>query len=162
MGRDDFTKIPNGCGGVEDRLAILWHHGVNAGRITPNEFVRITSTNAAQIFNLYPRKGAVQPGADADLVVWDPAATKTISVKTHHQKVDFNVFEGMTVRGVATHTLTRGALAWADGDLRAVRGAGQYLKRPPAAAYYDAIRLANARRTAHAVERHSEEMASAK
>ena len=122
MGREDFTKIPNGCGGVEDRMSVLWHHGVNHGRITPNEFVRITSTNAAQIFNLYPRKGAVQVGADADLVVWDPAATKTISVKTHHQQVDFNVFEGMTVQGVATHTLTRGALAWADGDLRAVRG----------------------------------------
>ncbi|WP_296225057.1 dihydropyrimidinase [Ralstonia sp. UBA689] len=162
MGREDFTKIPNGCGGIEDRLAILWHHGVNAGRITPNEFVRITSTNAAQIFNLYPRKGAVQPGADADLVVWDPAATKTISVKTHHQKVDFSIFEGMTVRGVATHTLTRGALAWADGDLRAVRGDGQYLKRPPAAAYYDAIRLANARRAPHAVRRPQEETANTK
>ena len=162
MGREDFTKIPNGCGGIEDRLSILWHHGVNAGRITPNEFVRITSANAAQIFNLYPRKGAVQPGADADLVVWDPAGTKTISVKTHHQKVDFNIFEGMAVRGVATHTLTRGALAWANGDLRAVRGAGQYLKRPPAAAYYDAIRLANARRTPHAVDRATEAVSVAK
>lgn len=111
-------------------MSVLWHHGVNHGRITPNEFVRITSTNAAQIFNLYPRKGAVQVGADADLVVWDPAATKTISVKTHHQQVDFNVFEGMTVQGVATHTLTRGALAWADGELRAVRGAGRYLETP--------------------------------
>ena len=107
MGREDFTKIPNGCGGVEDRMSVLWHHGVNHGRITPNEFVRITSTNAAQIFNLYPRKGAVQVGADADLVVWDPAATKTISVKTHHQQVDFNVFEGMTVQGVATHAHAR-------------------------------------------------------
>ncbi|WP_321852645.1 dihydropyrimidinase [Burkholderia diffusa] len=153
MGREDFTKIPNGCGGVEDRMSVLWHHGVNHGRITPNEFVRITSTNAAQIFNLYPRKGAVQVGADADLVVWDPAATKTISVKTHHQQVDFNVFEGMTVQGVATHTLTRGALAWADGELRAVRGAGRYLKRPPAAGYYEAARIANRLREPHPVER---------
>jgi dihydropyrimidinase len=92
-------------------------------------------------------------GADADLVVWDPTASKTISVKTHHQKVDFNVFEGMTVQGVATHTLTRGALAWTDGDLRAVRGAGQYLKRPPNAAYFDAIRVANKLKEPHAVER---------
>ncbi|TKC81703.1 dihydropyrimidinase [Trinickia terrae] len=143
MGREDFTKIPNGCGGVEDRMSVLWHHGVNTGRLTPNEFVRVTSTNAAQIFNLYPRKGAVAVGADADLVVWDPQATKTISVATHHQNVDFNVFEGMTVKGVATHTITRGHLAWADGDLRAQRGAGRYLKRPPNPAYFEAVRVAN-------------------
>ena len=93
-------KIPNGTGGVEDRMAVLWHHGVNTGRLTPNEFVRVTSTNAAQIFNIYPRKGSVSVGADADLVVWDPKATRTISAKTHHQKVDFNIFEGMTVTGV--------------------------------------------------------------
>jgi dihydropyrimidinase len=153
MGRADFTKIPNGCGGVEDRMSILWHHGVNQGRLTPSEFVRVTSTNAAQIFNLYPRKGAVQVGSDADLVVWDPAASRTISVKTHHQKVDFNVFEGMTVQGVATHTLTRGALAWTDGELRAVRGAGHYLKRPPNPAYFDAIRVANKLKEPQAVER---------
>ncbi|WP_118181121.1 dihydropyrimidinase [Paraburkholderia phosphatilytica] len=156
MGRDDFTRIPNGCGGVEDRMAILWHHGVNAGRLTPNEFVRVTSTNAAQIFNLYPRKGAVEVGADADIVVWDPQASRTISVKTHHQNVDFNVFEGMTVQGVATHTLARGELAWANGDLRAQRGAGRYLKRPPNAAYFDAVRVANHRREAKPVERKAE------
>jgi dihydropyrimidinase len=155
MGREDFTRIPNGCGGVEDRMSVLWHHGVNMGRLMPNEFVRVTSTNAAQIFNLYPRKGAVQVGADADLVVWDPAATRTISVKTHHQKVDFNVFEGMTVQGVATHTLARGALAWANGDLRAERGAGQYLKRPPNASYFEAARVANKLKEPHPVNRAS-------
>ncbi|WP_133648286.1 dihydropyrimidinase [Paraburkholderia flava] len=153
MGRDDFTKIPNGCGGVEDRMAVLWHHGVNAGRLTPNEFVRVTSTNAAQIFNLYPRKGAVEVGSDADLVVWDPQASRTISVKTHHQNVDFNVFEGMTVQGVATHTVSRGELVWADGELRAQRGAGRYLKRPPNAAYFDAVRVANRRREVEPVVR---------
>jgi dihydropyrimidinase len=136
-------------------MSVLWHHGVNMGRLTPNEFVRVTSTNAAQIFNLYPRKGAVQVGADADLVVWDPAATRTISVKTHHQKVDFNVFEGMTVQGVATHTLARGALAWATGDLRAERGAGQYLKRPPNASYFEAARVANKLKEPHPVNRAS-------
>ncbi len=143
MGRDDFTRIPNGCGGVEDRMSVLWHHGVNTGRLTPNEFVRVTSTNAAQIFNLYPRKGAIAVGVDADLVVWDPEKSRTISVSTHHQNVDFNVFEGMTVKGVATHTISRGRLVWADGDLRARRGAGRYLKRPPNAAYFDAARVAN-------------------
>ena len=143
MGRDDFTRIPNGCGGVEDRMAVLWHFGVNAGRLTPNEFVRVTSTNAAQIFNLYPRKGAIAVGADADIVVWDPRASRTISAATHHQNVDFNVFEGITVEGAATHTITHGHLAWADGDLRAQRGGGRYLKRPPNPSYFEAVRLSN-------------------
>jgi len=113
----------------------------------------VTSTNAAQIFNLYPRKGAVEVGADADLVVWDPQASRTISVKTHHQNVDFNVFEGMTVQGVATHTLSRGHLAWANGDLRAQRGAGRYLKRPPNPAYFEAVRVANRLKEVAPVER---------
>src|SRR5215475_5609960 len=78
MGKDDFTKIPNGTGGVEDRMAVLWHHGVNSGRLTPNEFVRVTSTNAAQIFNLYPRKGTINVGSDADIAVWDPEGTRKI------------------------------------------------------------------------------------
>ena len=162
MGAKNFTQIPNGTGGLQDRLPVLWTAGVNTGRLTKEEFVAATSANIAKILNIYPRKGCIRAGADADLVVWDPAGTKTISVKTQHQKVDFNIFEGMTVRGIATHTLTRGALAWANGDLRAVRGAGQYLKRPPAAAYYDAIRLANARRTPHAVDRATEALSTAK
>src|SRR5262245_28688491 len=89
MGKGDFTRIPNGTGGVEDRMAILWTTGVNTGKLTPNEFVRVTSTGAAQIFNIYPRKGSISVGADADVVVWDPKGTRTISAKTHHQKVDF-------------------------------------------------------------------------
>jgi len=130
-GRHDFSLIPNGTGGVEERLAVLWHEGVNGGKLTPSEFVAITSANAAKLFNLYPAKGVVAAGADADLVLWDPAATQTLSVKTQHSLGDYNIFEGMTVQGKATHTLTRGHVAWADGDLRAVRGAGQYVKRPP-------------------------------
>ncbi|MGF6735333.1 dihydroorotase-like cyclic amidohydrolase [Paraburkholderia youngii] len=153
MGRHDFTRIPNGCGGVEDRMAVLWDQGVNTGRLTPNEFVRVTSTNAAQIFNLYPRKGTVAVGADADLVVWDPEATRTISVKTHHQNVDFNVFEGMTVRGVPTHTVSQGELVWADGDLRARRGAGRYLKRPANPGYLQASRLARSLKQTQPVHR---------
>ena len=153
MGRDDFTKIPNGCAGIEDRMSILWHHGVNTGRLTPSEFVRVTSTNAAQIFNLYPRKGAVAVGADADRVVWDPQATRTISASTHHQRIDFNVFEGMTVQGVATHTVARGKLVWVNGDLRAQRGAGRYLPRPADAAYFAAGKLMNQRKVVQAVER---------
>jgi dihydropyrimidinase len=98
----------------------------------------VTSTNAARIFNLYPRKGAVEAGADADLVVWDANASRTISAKTHHQNVDFNVFEGRTVKGVADQTIAGGKVVWARGDLRAERGAGRYLPRKTHAPYFDA------------------------
>jgi dihydropyrimidinase len=138
-GRNDFTKIPNGTGGVEDRMHVLWHHGVNKGRLTPNEFVAVTSANAAKIFNLYPRKGVIQAGADADLVVWDPKKTRRISAKTHHQKVDFNIFEGMEVEGINTVTIAQGKIVYRDGDVRAVKGAGRYINRPPFAPYYAAL-----------------------
>jgi len=139
MGRDDFTLIPNGTAGVEDRMALLWTHGVGTGRLTPNEFVAVTSTNAAKIFNIFPKKGCIGVGADADLVVWDPAATKTISAKTHHQNIDSNIFEGMKVTGLASNTLSRGVVTWANGDLRAIKGAGQYVKRPTYHAAFEAL-----------------------
>ena len=138
-GKNDFTKIPNGTAGIEDRLAVLWTHGVGTGRLTPEEFVAATSTNAAHIFNIYPRKGAIAPGADADVVVWDPKATKTISAKTHHQNIDFNIFEGMKVTGLASHTVSQGSVVWADGDLRAQKGKGRYIKRPAFHPMFEAI-----------------------
>jgi dihydropyrimidinase len=134
MGADDFTRIPNGCGGVEERMAVIWDAGVNTGRLSPSEFVRVTSTNAAQIFNIYPRKGSVSAGADADIVVWDPEGTKTLSAETQHSKGGFNVFEGRTVRGIPSHTVAAGKLVFAQGDLRAERGAGRYVERPAFAA----------------------------
>ena len=137
-GKDDFTKIPNGCGGVEERLAVLWEHGVNTGRLTPSEFVAITSANTAKLFNIYPQKGCIAPGADADIVVWDPQGTKTLSAKTQHSKGDFNIFEGMAVRGIPSHTLSRGQLVYVQGDLRAVAGAGRYVKRPAFGANFEA------------------------
>jgi len=115
--------------------------------------VRVTSTNAAQIFNIYPRKGSVSVGADADLVVWDPAVTKTISAKTHRQNIDFNIFEGMTVKGAASHTVSGGRLVYANGELRAVRGAGRHVDRPPFAPYYDAVRKQTALSQPSAVQR---------
>jgi len=129
-GKDDFTLIPNGTAGVEDRMAILWTHGVGTGKLTPEEFVAVTSTNSAKIFNIHPRKGTIQVGADADIVVWDPEATKVISKETHHQNVDFNIFEGMEVKGLPSHTVSGGRLLYVDGELRAERGTGSYIKRP--------------------------------
>jgi len=140
-GKDDFSKIPNGCGGVEERLAVIWEEGVNTGRLTPSEFVAITSTNTAKLFNIYPQKGSVSVGADADLVVWDPAGTKTLSVKTQHSKGDFNLFEGRTVRGIPSHTISQGELVFVQGDLGAVKGKGRYIKRPPFGAPFAATKL---------------------
>jgi dihydropyrimidinase len=157
MGKGDFTKIPNGTGGVEDRMAVLWHHGVGTGRLTMNEFVRVTSTNAAQIFNLYPKKGSVSVGADADLVVWDPKATRTISAKTHHQKIDTNIFEGMNVTGVPSATLSQGKVVWADGKLDVERGAGRYINRPTFAPIYEAVRRQGELKAPRAVVREAAE-----
>jgi dihydropyrimidinase len=138
-GKEDFRLIPNGTGGVENRMEVLWHHGVNTGKLTMNEFVKVTSTNAAQIFNVYPRKGSVTVGADADIVVWDPEATKTISTKTDHQNVDYNIFEGMEIKGCPSHTISQGNVVYANGELNVERGAGRYVNRPPFAPYYDAL-----------------------
>ena len=138
-GKDDFRKTPNGTAGVENRMEVLWHHGVNTGLFNMNEFVKLTSTNAAQIFNIYPRKGSISVGADADIVVWDPEATKTISAKTHHQNIDFNIFEGMKVKGCASHTISAAKVVYANGELKVERGAGRYIDRPPYASFYQGL-----------------------
>ena len=140
-GKDDYTKIPNGCGGVEERMAVVWDEGVNTGRLTPSEFVAVTSANAAKLFNIYPQKGSVSVGADADIVVWDPAGTKTLSAKTQFSKGDYNVFEGRTVTGIPSHTLSQGKLVFVQGDLRAERGVGRYIKRPAFNANFTASKL---------------------
>lgn len=130
-GVGDFTKIPNGTGGLEDRMPMLWTHGVNTGRLTPNEFVAVTSTNIAKILNLYPRKGSVLVGADADLVVWDPEAEKTISAGSQQSAIDYNVFEGQKVKGLPRYTLTRGVVAVREGALDSREGHGEFVAREP-------------------------------
>ena len=107
-GLGDFTKIPNGTGGLEDRMPLLWTHGVETGRLTMNEFVAATSTNIAKALNLYPRKGAILEGADADIVVVDPAREKTITHTKQQSAIDYNVFEGFKVKGLPRFTMTRG------------------------------------------------------
>ncbi|MCG3269058.1 dihydropyrimidinase [Yoonia sp. I 8.24] len=138
-GIDDFTKIPNGTGGLEDRMPMLWTHGVATGRLTMNEFVAVTSTNIAKILNCYPKKGAVLVGADADLVVWDPEKSKTITADTQVSAIDYNVFEGKEVKGLPRFTLTRGQVAIYDGEMRAEEGHGKFVKRAPNTAVNKAL-----------------------
>ena len=140
LGQSDFTKIPNGTGGLEDRMPVLWTAGVRTGRITKEEFVAVTSANIARILNVYPKKGAVAAGSDADLVVWDPDATKTISAKKQISRIDYNVFDGFKCSGLPRATLSRGEIVWLDSDLRAKAGAGQYVARDP----FPAVHVANA------------------
>ena len=130
-GLGDFTKIPNGTGGLEDRMPMLWTNGVGTGRLTPNEFVAITSTNIAKILGMYPKKGAVLVGADADLVVWDPEAEKTISAGSQQSAIDYNVFEGKKVKGLPRYTLTRGVVAVTEGKVDSREGHGEFVAREP-------------------------------
>jgi dihydropyrimidinase len=138
-GIGNFTKIPNGTGGLEDRMPMLWTHGVNTGRLTPNEFVAVTSTNIAKILNCYPRKGAIAVGADADIVVWDPRKSKTIAAATQQSVIDYNVFEGHKVTGLPRYTLTRGRVAVDDGEVKGQEGHGEFVARPPNTAVNTAL-----------------------
>ncbi len=131
FGVGDFTKIPNGTGGLEDRMPMLWTHGVVTGRLTMNEFVAVTSTNIAKILNVYPKKGAILPGSDADIVVWDPAREKTISAATQQSAIDYNVFEGKHVKGLPRYVMTRGLVAIEDGAVKTRQGHGRFVAREP-------------------------------
>ncbi|WP_020593424.1 dihydropyrimidinase [Kiloniella laminariae] len=131
FGVGDFTKIPNGTGGLEDRMPMLWTHGVATGRLTMNEFVAVTSTNIAKILNMYPKKGAVMVGADADLVVWDPNRSKTITAKSQQSVIEYNVFEGKKVTGLPRFTLTRGKVAIEESTVKVEPGHGEFVAREP-------------------------------
>ena len=129
LGKDDFTKIPNGGPGIENRMQLIHHHGVNAGRITLNRFVEITSTAPARIFGMYPQKGTIAEGSDADVVLWDPKAKYTISAATHHMRVDYSMFEGFEVVGNARQVYSRGELIVENGRYVSKIGRGNYLRR---------------------------------
>ena len=149
MGKDDFSKIPNGVNGIEDRMSLVWTRGVAAGYLTPSEFVRATSTMAAKLFNMYPRKGRLDVGSDADIVIINPNAKKTISSKTHHHKVDFNIcaysfffflililcmnnvtVEGIEVTGIPEVTISRGKIVWENETLSTEPGSGKFVASP--------------------------------
>ncbi|MDA9008557.1 dihydropyrimidinase [Alphaproteobacteria bacterium] len=130
-GVGDFTKIPNGTGGLEDRMPMLWTHGVNTGRLTMNEFVAVTSTNIAKILNVYPKKGAMLVGADADIVVWDPERSKTITADKQQSAIDYNVFEGKEVKGLPRFTITKGQVAIEESEIKTETGHGKFVSREP-------------------------------
>jgi dihydropyrimidinase len=129
LGRDDFTKIPNGGPIIEDRLSILFSEGVRKGRINLNQFVDLTSTRIAKLFGLFPKKGTISIGADADLVIFDPNIERVISAETHHMAVDYNAFEGMKVTGEPVSVLSRGEFVVRDKQFVGKPGSGQFLKR---------------------------------
>jgi dihydropyrimidinase len=132
LGKDDFRKIPNGLPGVEDRMDLLHDGGVVAGRITKERWVEITSTAPARLFGMWPRKGAVAVGADADLVVYDPNRKRTISAKTHHMAVDYSCYEGRSVQGAADVVMSRGAVVVRNGEFTGRKGNGRFLRRATA------------------------------
>jgi dihydropyrimidinase len=129
LGKDDFTKIPNGLPGIEDRMPVMWTCGVRTGRISPNQFVAYNSTNPAKIFGLYPRKGALLPGSDADIVIWDPDKKKTYGVAHAHQRTDYNLYEGWELTGLPEKVFLRGTLIVDGEEWLGRAGGGQFLKR---------------------------------
>jgi dihydropyrimidinase len=129
LGRDDFSKIPNGAPGVEHRMSLIYDGGVAQKRISLNRFVELTSTAAAKMFGLFPRKGTIAVGSDADIVIFDPERVQTISAATHHMNVDYSAYEGRKVQGVVETVLSRGQVVVEGGEFKGKAGAGQFLKR---------------------------------
>jgi dihydropyrimidinase len=129
LGRDNFAKIPNGCPGIEDRMMVLYTHGVRGGRFSLNRWIELCCTNPAKLFGMYPRKGTIAPGTDADVVVWDPEATYTITAAKQHQRTDYNLYEGMEVTGMPSVVLSRGRVLVQDGEWKGEQGAGKFVHR---------------------------------
>lgn len=131
MGKDDFTKIPNGVPAVEERVKLLYSYGVKKGRLDIHRFVDVASTSAAKIFGLFPRKGTIQIGSDGDLVIWDPNYKGVISAKTHHMNVDYNGFEGFEIEGRPETVTVRGQVAVRDGEFVGDTSRGRFIEREP-------------------------------
>jgi len=129
LGRGDFSKIPNGLPGIEDRMMVMHHHGVGGGKFSLERWVEITSTNPAKTFGMYPRKGIIADGSDADLVIWDPDKKHTISAETHHMNIDYNIYEGMEVIGMPEIVFSAGRLIVENGEFKGKVGEGKFVRR---------------------------------
>ena len=131
LGKGDWSKVPNGVPGIEDRYIMLWHFGVNSGLISPEEFVALSSANAAKIFGMYPKKGTIAVGADADIVIFDPAKKRTVTAAKHHMNVDYNCYEGVEVEGWPVKVLSRGEVIVDGDEWLGKEGRGQFIPREP-------------------------------
>lgn len=145
FGLKDFTKIPVGVNGIGERMMILWDKLVHSGKSTPEKFVALTSANAAKLFNMYPEKGRLEVGSQADLVIWDPNGCKTISVGDHHSKADYNVFNGTAVHGIPESVIISGRIVMDEGQLRVMQGYGKFIPLAPFGAHvYEKVRAKEA------------------
>ena len=129
LGFGDFSKIPNGLAAIQHRVPLLWEHGVKSGRMTPNRFVEVTSTAIAKIFGLYPNKGTIAPGADADIMIFDPEREHVFSTDTSFMNVDYDLWDGQKVSGSPRQTLSRGTVVFDDGKIVTKPGHGRFVKR---------------------------------
>lgn len=139
LGIDDFRKIPNGVNGIEERMHIIWDTMVESGQISITDYVRLTSTECARIFNIYPRKGAILIGSDADIIILNPNATFEIGASSHHSRSDTNVYEGWKGKGKVEVTISRGRVVWENGELKVAPGTGKYVEMPPFGYLFDGI-----------------------